>query len=38
MIPSFLTGALGAWLLLGLKILAAMSFMTAADLVILYAC
>jgi hypothetical protein len=33
-----LTGAWGAWLMLGLKILAAMGFMTAADFVMLYAC
>ena len=32
-----LTGTLGTWLLLGVKILAAMGFMAAADLVILYA-
>ncbi len=32
-----LTGSLGAWLILGVKILAAMGFMAAADLVILYA-
>jgi hypothetical protein len=29
---------MGAWLFLGLRILAAMGFMTAANLVILYAC
>jgi hypothetical protein len=33
-----LTGALAGWLILGLKILAAMGFMAAADLVMLYAC
>lgn len=33
-----LTGGAGAWMLLGLKILGAMGFMTAANLVILYAC
>jgi hypothetical protein len=40
MIPSqlpFLAGALGGWLLLGLKILAAGGFIVAADLLILYA-
>jgi hypothetical protein len=34
----WLAGTLGGWLLLGLKILAALGFMAAADLVILYAC
>jgi hypothetical protein len=37
MLPS-LSGPLGAALLLGLKILGAVSFVTAADLVMLYAC
>jgi hypothetical protein len=39
MIPGLptLTGASSAWLLLALKALAAMGFMTAANLVILYA-
>ena len=32
-----LTGGLGAWLLLGVKILGAFGFMAAANLVILYA-
>jgi hypothetical protein len=32
-----LAGGLGAWLLLGVKILAALGFVTAANLVILYA-
>jgi hypothetical protein len=34
----FLTGALSGWILLGLKIVAAMGFMAAADAVMLYAC
>jgi hypothetical protein len=40
MLPSLpvLTGATGAWLMLGLKVLAALGFMTAADMVMLYAC
>jgi hypothetical protein len=40
MIPLLPTlgGPAGGWLMLGLKILAAMGFMTAADLVMLYAC
>jgi hypothetical protein len=40
MIPELpvLTGAASSWLLLSLKALAAMGFMTAANLVILYAC
>jgi hypothetical protein len=40
MIPDLptLTGAAGGWLLLALKAVAAMGFMTAANLVILYAC
>lgn len=33
-----LGGAAGAWLLLALKALAALGFMTAANLAILYAC
>jgi hypothetical protein len=33
-----LPGAAGAWLLLGVKIMAAMGFMAAADMVMLYAC
>lgn len=33
-----LIGVLTGWLMLGLKILAAMGFMAAADLVMLYAC
>ena len=33
-----LSGGTGGWLLLGLKILAAMGFMAAADTVMLYAC
>jgi len=39
MLPSlpFFTGAFGVWFMLGLKILAAMGFMTAADFVMLYA-
>ncbi len=37
MLPT-LSGALGAWLLLGIKILGALGFMAAADLVMLYAC
>ena len=32
-----LTGGVGAWLLLGLKIMGALGFMTAANMVILYA-
>jgi hypothetical protein len=32
-----LAGTLGTWLLLGLKILAALGFVAGADLVILYA-
>jgi hypothetical protein len=40
MIPSLpiLGGSLGAWLMLGLKIMAAMGFMAAANAVMLYAC
>jgi hypothetical protein len=40
MLPAlpFLSGALGGWVLLGMKILAAMGFMAAADMVMLYAC
>ena len=39
MIPGLptLTGASGAWMLLALKAIAAMGFMTAANVVILYA-
>ncbi len=37
LLPSF-TGTLGAWLLLGIKILGAFGFMAAANVVILYAC
>jgi len=39
MLPSLpiLSGAAGAWLMLGLKIAAALGFMTAADTVMLYA-
>jgi hypothetical protein len=33
-----LTGSSGGWMLLALKALAAMGFMTAANLLILYAC
>jgi hypothetical protein len=33
-----LTGGASAWLLLAVKVLGAMGFMTAANLVILYAC
>jgi hypothetical protein len=33
-----LTGAPGAWILLALKAVAAMGFMTVANAVILYAC
>jgi hypothetical protein len=33
-----LSGTAGGWLMLGLKILAAMGFMAAADMVMLYAC
>jgi hypothetical protein len=36
--PSTLTGHASHWLVLGLKALAAMGFMTAANVVILYAC
>ena len=32
-----LAGSFGAWMLLGLKVLAAMGFVAAANLVILYA-
>jgi hypothetical protein len=32
------TGALGHWMLLALKAFAAMSFMTAANIFVLYAC
>jgi hypothetical protein len=32
-----LTGTLGTWLLLGVKVLAAMGFMAGANLIILYA-
>jgi hypothetical protein len=35
---SVLPGAIAPWALLGLKVLAAMGFMTAANLIILYAC
>jgi hypothetical protein len=40
MVPSLpiLTGASGAWIMLALKVVAAMGFMTAANAVILYAC
>jgi len=40
MIPALptLTGASGAWVLLVLKALAAMGFMTLANVIILYAC
>jgi hypothetical protein len=40
MIPSlpFLSGALGGWILLGFKVLAALGFMAMADVVMLYAC
>ena len=40
MIPDLptLTGASGGWILLALKAIAAMGFMTAANVVILYAC
>jgi hypothetical protein len=40
MIPDLpnLTGASGAWIFIALKALAAMGFMTAANVVILYAC
>jgi hypothetical protein len=40
MIPVWptLSGAAGGWLLLGLKVLAAMGFVAAANLVMLYAC
>jgi hypothetical protein len=31
-------GGAGGWLVLGLKMIAAMGFMAAADLVMLYAC
>jgi hypothetical protein len=39
MIPDWphLAGAAGGWLVLGLKIAAALGFMAAADMVILYA-
>ena len=33
-----LSGAAGAWILLGLKVLAAMGFVAVADVVMLYAC
>jgi hypothetical protein len=33
-----LTGASGAWVLIALKALAAMGFMTIANVIILYAC
>ena len=33
-----LTGASSAWVLLALKAIAAMGFMTAANVIILYAC
>jgi hypothetical protein len=33
-----LSGTAGGWLMLGLKILAAMGFVAAADMVMLYAC
>ena len=36
--PTPFTGTLGAWLLLGIKILGAFGFMAAANVVILYAC
>ena len=40
MIPDLptLSGGAGGWLMLGLKILAAMGFMAVADVVMLYAC
>ena len=40
MIPlePILNGTAGGWLMLGLKILAAMGFVAAADVVMLYAC
>ncbi len=40
MIPilPIVTGPLAAWMMLGFKVLAAMGFMAAADLVMLYAC
>ena len=40
MIPDLptLTGASGAWILLAFKAIAAMGFMTAANVIILYAC
>jgi len=40
MIPSLpiLGGAAGTWLLLVLKVVAAMGFMAAANVVVLYAC
>jgi hypothetical protein len=37
LLPTF-TGTAGAWLMLGMKILGAMGFMAAADVVMLYAC
>ena len=33
-----LAGTLAGWMMLGLKIVAALGFMAAADMVILYAC
>jgi hypothetical protein len=33
-----LSGTAGGWLVLGMKILAALGFVAAADLVMLYAC
>ena len=36
--PTPLLGDSGHWLLLALKALAAMGFMTAADFIVLYAC
>ncbi len=37
LLPPF-SGALGAWLMLGMKVLGALGFMAAADVVMLYAC
>ncbi len=37
LLPTF-TGTLGAWLMLGLKVLGAFGFMAAAYVVMLYAC
>jgi hypothetical protein len=40
MIPTLpvMTGSCAAWIILGAKVVAAMGFMAAADLVMLYAC